>query len=100
VQLVQILACQRRPKPPLHRVGKDCDGSLLHLRRQLPIGFSPSQLMDYRLVSFPPLFPRESPHLPLCDADLLGRLFSMSSLFRNVPNDGASASSCGVPQAS
>jgi hypothetical protein len=30
--------------------------------------------MDYRVVSSPPQFPQESPHLPLCDADLLGGL--------------------------
>src|ERR1017187_5088296 len=33
-----------------------------------------AQLMDYRLVSFPPQLPQESPHLPLGDADLLGSL--------------------------
>src|ERR1017187_6082196 len=74
VQLVQVLACQRWPKPPVHRVGKDRDGSLFHLARQLPIAFSSPQLIDYRLGSFPPQLPQNSPLLPLCDADLLGSL--------------------------
>ena len=30
--------------------------------------------MDYRPVPFPPQLAQESPHLPLRDADLLGRL--------------------------
>src|ERR1017187_3647846 len=59
---------------PVYRVGEDGDGSLFHLARQLPIGLSPAQLMDYRLVSFPSQLSQESPHLPLCDADLLGSL--------------------------
>lgn len=74
VQPVQILAGQRGPESPVHRGGKDGDGSLFQFRSQLPIAFSPAQLMDYGLVSFPPQLPQESPYLPLCDADLLGGL--------------------------
>ena len=44
------------------------------LGRQLPVGRSPTQLMDYRTVSFPPQLAQESPHLSLRDADLLGGL--------------------------
>src|ERR1019366_711111 len=74
VQLVQVLACQRWSESPVHRAGKDGDGSLFHLGWKLPIGFSSAQLMDSRLVSFPPHLPQESSHLPLRDADLLGSL--------------------------
>src|ERR1019366_1102386 len=50
------------------------DRSLLRLGRQLPVRRSPTQLMDYRLIPFPPQLAQESPHLPLRDADLLGGL--------------------------
>jgi hypothetical protein len=47
--------------------------------RQLPIGFSPSQLLD-RLLYFPPQLPQEPAHLPLGDADLLGSLLLRDQL--------------------
>src|SRR5258708_7444130 len=75
VQFVQILACQRGSESSVNGVGKDRHGSLLHFARQLPIGFSPAQLMDDRLVSFAPQLPQEPAYLPLGDADLLGSLF-------------------------
>jgi hypothetical protein len=74
VHLVQVLGRQRRPEPQVHRVGEDRDGLLFQLGRQFPIRRSPSQLMDDRLVSFPPQFAQESPHLSLRHADLRGCL--------------------------
>src|ERR1035438_8007274 len=72
---MQVLCRQRRPESPVQRVAKDRDGLLFHLGRQLPVGRSPTQLMDYRPVSLPPQLAQESPHLSLRDADLLGGLF-------------------------
>lgn len=39
-----------------------------------PIGRAPTQLMDYRPVSFAPQLAQQSRHLPFGDAGLLGRL--------------------------
>jgi len=84
VSLVQVLRRQRRAKSPVQGVGKDRHRSLFRLSRQFPMGRSPTQFVDYRPVPFPSQLAQQTPHLPLCDADLFGCLSLRDQFLRGL----------------
>ena len=74
---------------------QDCYGSLFQLVGQLSVGSSSVQLMDDRPVSFVPQFAQEPSHLPVRNADLLGRL-SLGNQFLLSPLQGIQPISFGL----